>query len=295
MKEFTTTPSEFQSGKAARLASQIFKDRNRKLGPPKPRKTFQQMDRQIGTITPENFGAGRPFWGKRVRDHRDEPVPTLKPLPEALVDRLLETDEEGIDDPKAYALGAQPDPNAIQDTLRDELVDRGWRGIRVRQEDDNEWVVEAGVIDNDHRAQWSAAGARVAPTPEERPDLRMKLMRLFRAAAKRAGMQIETATLEDLRPAHEGIDLHADLADFEDDTGDWNVAIRFLWAPGNKFWSKASQALGYETKPYQRPPLSTPAATAAPAAPTPDVEIPAVTPEEVAKYKDWVKLTTGPV
>ena len=50
-----------------------------------------QQDREIGTITPEDFGAGRPYWGRRAYQHRKEPVPTLKPLPEAIVDELLET------------------------------------------------------------------------------------------------------------------------------------------------------------------------------------------------------------
>ena len=167
-----------------------------------------------------------------------------------VVNKLLEADE--IDDPAQYAKSSVPTGDLIQGSLRDELVERGWRHIHVREEDDGEWVLEAGVLDPNHRAHWENAGARVAPTPQESPDLRMKIMRWFRAAAKRAGMQIESANLEDLRPAHEGIDLHAQYADFEDDPGDWNVAIRFRWAPGDKFWSKSSNALGYETKPYQK-------------------------------------------
>jgi hypothetical protein len=170
-----------------------------------------------------------------------------------IVNKLLESDE-GIDDPMQYAVStAKPPGNLVSDTLRDELVDRGWRHIHVREEDEGEWVVEAGVIDPYHRSKWLNAGARVAPMPEESPDLRMKLMRWFKAAAKRAGMNVTEAAIEDVSPAYtDGYDLYSEFNDFEEDSGDWNVAIRFKWTPVNKFWSKASQSLGYETKPYQQ-------------------------------------------
>ena len=171
-----------------------------------------------------------------------------------IVNKLLESDE-GIGDPAQYAATAAPSGNLVSDTLRDELVERGWRHIRVREEDDadGEWVMEAGVIDPHHRATWLNAGARVAPAPEESSDLRMKIMRWFKAAAKRAGMNVTEAALEALLPAYTGgYDLHSEFDDFEEDAGDWNVVIRFKWQPVDKFWSKASQSLGYETKPYQQ-------------------------------------------
>lgn len=172
--------------------------------------------------------------------------------PRRIVNKLLETEE--ISDPKQYALSTGDPTEQVRNTLRDELVEKGWRQIHVRPEDDGEWVIEAGFIDSAHRAFWLNSGARVAPPPTEAP--MMKLMRLFKAAARRAGMNVTEATLEDVSPVYgDGYDLYTEFDDFEEDRGDWNVAIRFRWEPVNKFWSKASQALGYETQPYQhRPP-----------------------------------------
>jgi len=173
---------------------------------------------------------------------------------------MLESDE-GIDDPKEYALSTgQPSPNLLSDVLRDELVEKGWRHIRLRQEDD-EWVVEAGVIDPYHRTYWLEHGARVAPPPTDTHCVRMQLMRMFKAGALRASVHVEDARFEDLSPAYyDGYDLYTKYDDFEDDGGDWNIAIRFKWKPGDKFWSKSSQSLGYETKPYyqRQPPAPRP-------------------------------------
>jgi len=96
MKTFTATPEEFASGQAALKAHDLLKNRKPR-GPRLPRKPVPrgaQQDRQIGTITPEDFGAGRPFWGHRAYQHRTGPVPTLKPLPETIVDELLEADAD---------------------------------------------------------------------------------------------------------------------------------------------------------------------------------------------------------
>lgn len=162
-----------------------------------------------------------------------------------VVNKLLETDE--IPDPKAYAIQTEQPTDLMRHTLRDELVERGWRRIRISPGDDNEWTIFAGYIDSDHRARWLEAGARVAPPPEEAPDMRMKLMRLFKAAARRAGMQIESAKIESIRNAYlDGFDLYSEFQDFEDDPGDWDVEIVFKWKPVGKFWSKASQATGYK-------------------------------------------------
>jgi hypothetical protein len=167
-----------------------------------------------------------------------------------IVNKLLETDEI---DPKAYSLTTNEPTELMRGILRDELVEKGWRQIHVRPEDDGEWVVEAGFIDSSHRSYWMNAGARVAPVPTESPELRMKIMRLFKAAARRANMEVTDAQLEDLRPVYnDGLDLYSEFDDFEEDRGDWNVALRFRWQPLQKFWSKASQALGYETQPYQQ-------------------------------------------
>lgn len=166
-----------------------------------------------------------------------------------IVNKLLET--EDISDPKEYALSTTEPTELMRGALRDELVEKGWRHIHVRPEDEGEWVIEAGFIDSNHRAFWTNSGARVAPPPTEAP--LMKVMRLFKAAARRAGMAVDEATLEDVSPAyHDGFDLYSEFDDFEEDPGDWNVAIRFRWHPAGKFWSKASSALGYEQLPYQK-------------------------------------------
>lgn len=166
-----------------------------------------------------------------------------------IVNKLLET--EDISDPKEYALSTTEPTELMRGALRDELVEKGWRHIHVRPEDEGEWVIEAGFIDSNHRAFWMNSGARVAPPPTEAP--LMKVMRLFKAAARRAGMAVDEATLEDVSPAYyDGFDLYSEFDDFEEDPGDWNVAIRFRWHPAGKFWSKASSALGYEQLPYQK-------------------------------------------
>ena len=163
-----------------------------------------------------------------------------------IVNRLLEA-EEPIGDPMAYALSTNQPVDLMRSTLRDELVERGWRHIRIEKMDENEWALRAGYVDENHRAQWERVGARVAPPPTEAPDLRMKLMRLFRAGAKRAGIQVTAARIEELVPEYrDGLDLHSLPDDFEADRGDWDVEIIFEWQPISKFWSKASQALGYK-------------------------------------------------
>jgi hypothetical protein len=99
MRTFIATPEEFATGAAATKATELYRNRKRKPRLPQVRRSTPTLDRQIGTISPEDFAAGRPFWGKRVRGHRTEPVPTLKPLPEtavkarALVSALLECDD----------------------------------------------------------------------------------------------------------------------------------------------------------------------------------------------------------
>jgi len=221
-----------------------------------------------------------------------------------IVNKLLETQEE-IPDPKDYALQTHEPTTLMQGTLRDELVERGWRHIHVRMEDENEWVVEAGFIDTAHRSQWLEAGARVAPTPEESPDLRMKIMRLFKAAARRAGMMVTEAKIEDISPAYnDGFDLYSEFNDFEEDPGDWNLAIRFQWRPAEKFWSKASQALGYEKQPYQQqPPAPRPPVKPIPGAAGKEPQrvarrlkkgAPVAPEDDLERQKEWVRRTTGP-
>ena len=57
----------------------------------------QPLEKQVGTITPEQFARGDAYWtGRRREGHRTQPSSAIKPLPEMnrahhLVDRLLET------------------------------------------------------------------------------------------------------------------------------------------------------------------------------------------------------------
>lgn len=159
-----------------------------------------------------------------------------------IVNKLLES-EEGIADPADYVHTTNDPVKLVQSTLRDQLTEHGWRRIQVWR-DGNEWVLLAGYIDPPHRAYWRITGARVALQPIEGVYLRRKVMQLFQAGARRAGMNISNAKLEDLRPVYDTVDLHTD-GDFEDDEGDWSLAIRFEWLPGNNFWGGASQAIGY--------------------------------------------------
>lgn len=203
-----------------------------------------------------------------------------------IVNKLLETEE--VPDPSAYLLQTHEPTELLRGILRDELVEKGWRHIHVRKEDDGSWVVEGAMIDTPHRTYWFNAGARVAPVPNESPDLRMKVMRLFKAAARRAGIEVSDAAIEDISPAyHDGFDLYSEFDDFEEDPGDWNVAIRFNWKPAQKFWSKASQALGYEEQPYQK------AAAAAAAAPKPKRSTATDEPTEIQRRIQAIRARHG--
>src|ERR1043165_609872 len=93
------------------------------------------------------------------------------------VARLLLDAEDDIPDPKEYALETNKPVQLLQAALRDELVDRGWRQIRVQPGEDGWWLLDAGIIDLGHRAYWLAKGARVAPQPTHGvPTLRPRLM-----------------------------------------------------------------------------------------------------------------------
>ena len=53
-----------------------------------------------------------------------------------IVNKLLET--EDISDPKEYALSTTEPTELMRGALRDELVEKGWRHIHVRPEDEGE-------------------------------------------------------------------------------------------------------------------------------------------------------------
>lgn len=151
MKTFTVTPKQFQTGEAVRMAADSSKNRKpRKPGKPKPHGPSQE--RQIGTITPEDFGVGRPFWGHRAHLHRTGPVPALKPLPEAIVDHLLEA---GPDDPEAFLRSFEPAPL--------ELILSAYKEVLALPYDDKyEFYTRANRIVNDMVAKLEKATGRMA-------------------------------------------------------------------------------------------------------------------------------------
>jgi len=176
----------------------------------------------------------------------------------ALVNKLLETDVPPEDDPSTLRDYYAGDPSKVlAGALRDELVERGWRNIQIQKPDEPqglEWIVTAGFIDEAYRQRWLVAGARVAPTPVDSIQLRGRLVQSFKAACKRIKAHAGI-TLMSLEPAHEAYDLHTGYDDIEDDPGDWRVTLELIWKPGTflpGFWGKASQAIGYEDKPYQQ-------------------------------------------
>jgi hypothetical protein len=175
----------------------------------------------------------------------------------AIVNKLLEA-EGGIDSPEMNRELYAGDPGQLlAGALRDELVERGWRNIQIHKPNEpegHEWIVSAGFIDNAYREHWMATGARVAPPPADTFQLRGRLVQSFKAACKRV-KTIVGIKLVSLEPAHDDYDLHTAYDDFEDDPGDWRVTFELVWKPETfqpGFWGKASQALGYEDKPYQQ-------------------------------------------
>lgn len=103
MKTFTATPEEFATGAAARRAiasTRPVRKPATKLPPRKP------LERQVGTITPEQFGRGDAYWaGRRREGHRTTPSEVIKPMAEGLASWLLEDDE--------WSPNWQPDANIL--------------------------------------------------------------------------------------------------------------------------------------------------------------------------------------
>lgn len=79
MKTFNATPEEFATGQASVRAREIFKHPN---GPRKKRAPLPapaNLDRQVGTITPEQFGRGEAYWtGRRRLGHRMKKSAAIK-------------------------------------------------------------------------------------------------------------------------------------------------------------------------------------------------------------------------
>lgn len=85
MKTTIVTPEEFATGQASVRARELFKHPN---GPRKKRAPLPppaNLDKQVGTITPEQFGRGDAYWtGRRRLGHRTKKSDAIK-----VVDSLL--------------------------------------------------------------------------------------------------------------------------------------------------------------------------------------------------------------
>jgi len=96
LKEFIATPEEFATGASASKAVDVYRHRNWKNWPRKRNPSVPPLPKQdlkMGTITPEQFGTGEPWFGYRNRRARHAHLPNvMKPLPEsyAIVARLLQ-------------------------------------------------------------------------------------------------------------------------------------------------------------------------------------------------------------
>ena len=158
----------------------------------------------------------------------------------------------------AYIARNQDPSELIRHALRDKLVEKGWRNIRVRQmkldepgpdEDGGHYYeVMAGVVDDLHRGEWLATGARVIPQPSNEHGKDMRA--LFTLQLRRALVSIGAKTADEIfvaiKPAYHSFDTQQQFDDFEDDHGDWNLEGNFHLIPGPKFWGKVSTAQGYE-------------------------------------------------
>ncbi len=162
MKTFTATPEEFATGEAAQKATRIYLDRP-SVDRPKAKKkrkqaAFKQQERQIGTVTPEEFAVGYPYWGHRVRGHRSFPVNKLKPIPNSestaqqVVSRLLEDGEPF--DPRDYLLQRPKNNRRItisfarttpESAEQGDFSATGWVNEEGVDMEPDEWDVEEGL------------------------------------------------------------------------------------------------------------------------------------------------------
>lgn len=191
---------------------------------------------------------------------------TPKRTSESVVDALLEADPDGIDDPLQYAydtLDPQPRSGEHIDivkftrALRDELVERGWRHIRLQPVEDNQWYVSAGWIDERFRSHYAAMGWRVTPEPHDDWNLGGRVASSLKGGLRRVGCKLLSFQFdeEELQPVHDGLDLERLPDDFEDDQGDWRVSATFTFAPGPKFWKMLQNATPPDPPPPPRPPV----------------------------------------
>ena len=104
MKTWTSTPEEFAKGAAGSRVKELLRAR-----PKQPKRAARVgIDRQIGTITPEQFGRGEAYWtGLRRQGHRTKPSSVIKPM-EAVLHALPDTGIEDLPKLKQPAKPAKP-------------------------------------------------------------------------------------------------------------------------------------------------------------------------------------------
>lgn len=85
MKTFSATPEEFATGQIPVRARELFKHPSAPRKKRAPLPVSARLDRQVGTITPEQFGRGDAYWtGRRRLGHRMKKSDAIK-----VVDSLL--------------------------------------------------------------------------------------------------------------------------------------------------------------------------------------------------------------
>jgi hypothetical protein len=110
MNTYTITPEEFATGEANRKASKLFKYRNWKVKPWErpPLAKPAGLERQIGTITTDQFSKGDAFnTGKRRLGHRQMPSSAIKPM-EAVMHALPDTGLTDLPKTKKATKPAKP-------------------------------------------------------------------------------------------------------------------------------------------------------------------------------------------
>jgi len=135
------------------------------------------------------------------------------------------------------------DPERLTRALRDALVERGWRNIRVfPPEEEGVWTVTAGWIDEPWRTESEVQGYRVTGPPQQLWNLPGRLTTSFKGGLTRIGANVIWFHLDEVVPAHQGIDLDNPPDDFEDDQGDWSVTLQFKITPKPKYWTTLHKA-----------------------------------------------------
>lgn len=124
MQLFTVTPEQFATGEMAYMAIRATRPPRKKSGKKRPMPPY--VEKQVGTITPEQFLKGDAYLGQhRAYGHRSAHTKAIKPMPESAVDTLLEAADP--DDPYEF----------LKYTKLERLL-KG-RGFRQNPDDPQHW------------------------------------------------------------------------------------------------------------------------------------------------------------